>query len=286
MKKISQETKIKVWKTLLIVFLLAAIVLAIYLPLKLSGALSKIDSAEKLKEVILEFGGYSYIIFFIVQFLQTTILPIPAAVTTVAGTLLFGPWITFAISFVAVFFGSLFAFFLGKKIGRKLVIWVAGEKQTLKWEEKMAKGKFVFFLMMLLPLFPDDILCIVVGTTNMSYRFFIITNLITRPISILTTCLLGSGTIIPFNGWGIPVWIVLAVMVLLLFFLSIKYNSQIEAFVVKLGQKIGIKKKEENLEPSPALNEETNTSTESETKTSDEHEINNDGEKNERSSEK
>lgn len=242
MKQLKIETKQKIIKLSIIIFVFIILALAIYLPLQLTGTLAKIDSAEKLKEVILEFGAYSYIIFFIIQFLQTTILPIPAAVTTVAGTLLFGPWTTFGISLLAVLSGSLFAFFLGKKIGRRLVVWVAGEKTTLKWEEKLKKGKYVFFLMMLFPLFPDDILCIVAGTVNMSYRFFIITNLITRPIAIITTCFLGSGQLIPFSGWGIPVWIILVILAIIILYLSFKYQPQIEKFVVSLGVKFTNKK--------------------------------------------
>ena len=120
MKNLSKETKVKIIKTLIVLFLLTAIILAIYLPLKLTGTLEKIDSAEKLKEVINGYGVYSYIIFFIVQFLQTTILPIPAVVTTVAGTLIFGPWITICLSLSAILLGSIFSFFLGKKVGRKI----------------------------------------------------------------------------------------------------------------------------------------------------------------------
>lgn len=270
MAKIKQETKQKIIKLTIIIVALILIFLAIYLPLELTGTLEKIDSAEKLKDVILSFGAYSYIIFFIIQFLQTTIIPIPAAVTTVAGTLLFGPWITLGISFLAVFSGSLFAFFLGKKIGRRLVVWVAGEKTTLKWEEKLRQGKFVYFLMMLLPLFPDDILCIVAGTVNMSYRFFIITNLITRPISIATTCFLGSGQLIPYSGWGIPVWIVLIIICLVLFYVSYKYQSQIEKFVVNLGAKLTNKNKQaQKSEEKPLLinySEETDTDTDNEIK--------------------
>ena len=270
MAKIKQETKQKIIKLTIIIVALILIFLAIYLPLELTGTLEKIDSAEKLKDVILSFGAYSYIIFFIIQFLQTTLIPIPAAVTTVAGTLLFGPWITLGISFLAVFSGSLFAFFLGKKIGRRLVVWVAGEKTTLKWEEKLRQGKFVYFLMMLLPLFPDDILCIVAGTVNMSYRFFIITNLITRPITIATTCFLGSGQLIPYSGWGIPVWIVLIIICLVLFYVSYKYQSQIEKFVVNLGAKLTNKNKQaQKSEEKPLLinySEETDTDTDNEIK--------------------
>lgn len=265
MKKLKPETKQKLIKILIIILLIAAIVLAIYLPLKLTGALDKIDSAEKLKEIILQSGAYGYIIFFVLQLLQTTILPIPAVVTTVAGTLVFGPWITFGLSYLSIMLGSLFAFFLGKKVGRRIVVWIAGEKDTLKWEQKLERGKFVYFLMMLFPFFPDDILCLVVGTTNMSYKFFIITNLITRPIAIAATCFFGSGQLIPFSGWGIPVWIVLILIGLTILILSFKFQPQIEEFVMKLASKITRKntKNKENNEKIEEINDKNTENEES-----------------------
>ncbi|MBQ4535815.1 MAG: hypothetical protein IJA22_03195, partial [Clostridia bacterium] len=89
--------------------------------------------------------------------------------------------------------------------------------------------------------FPDDILCLVAGTTAISFRFFIITMLIARPIGILTTSFIGSGTLIPFSGWGIPVWIVLGILMIIAFYLSIKYQDKIENLVTKLGEKMGMK---------------------------------------------
>ena len=233
-----EEKKAKAIKLFIILLIFAILCLAIYLPLQLSGTLHKIDSAEKLQQVILSGGAYSYLIFFAFQFLQTTILPIPAVVTTVAGTLVFGPWITFAISLLAVLSGSLFAYFLGKKLGRKLIIWVIGKKSALKWEEKLSKGKYVYFLMMLFPFFPDDILCIVAGAINLNFRFFLISNLIARPIVIASTCFFGSGQIIPFHSWGIIVWIILIIIGIIMFYMSWRYSKQIENFVERLGQKL------------------------------------------------
>ncbi|MBO5394855.1 MAG: TVP38/TMEM64 family protein [Clostridia bacterium] len=236
-----KETKSKILRSLIVAGVLIAIVLAIFLPLYFSGALAKIKSAEELQKFILSGGGWSYAIFFTIQFLQVTFLPVPAAVTTVAGTLVFGPWITCAISFAAVMLASIFSFFLGRKVGKKLVIWVAGEKDYQKWAEKLGKGKYVFFLMMLFPVFPDDILCMVVGTTNMTWKFFLLTNLITRPIGIFCTCFLSSG-IIPFTGWWIALWVVLALACIALFVLCYKYQPQIENFILKLAHKFERKK--------------------------------------------
>lgn len=234
-----KETKIKILKLSIILVVFVLIALAIYLPLKLSGTLDKISSAEELKNIILEAGIYSYIIFFIIQFLQVVLLPIPAFATTVAGTLVFGPLLASIISLVSVVSASIFAFFIGRRFGKKLVIWILGEEDTEKWRAKLERGKYVFFLMMLFPIFPDDILCLVVGaTTTISYKFFIITNIITRPFAIFGTAYLGSGHLIPFSGWGIPVWIVLVAIGAFVFYLSIKYQPQIEDFINKLAHKL------------------------------------------------
>ena len=233
-----KETKSKIIKVVIIIVALLLIALAIYLPLELTGTIDKIDSAEELGQIIRDGGVYSYIIFVVVQFLQVTFLPLPAAVTTIAGTLVFGPWITLGLSLFAVLLGSAFAFFLGRKVGRRLVVWVAGEKDAIKWEEKLKRGKYVFFLRMLFPVFPDDILCIVAGCIGMDWKFFMVTNLITRPLSIGALCFFGSGQVIPFSGWGIPVWIVLVVLGIIAIYLSVKYQPQIENFITKLGARL------------------------------------------------
>ena len=237
-----KETKRKILRAVIVLGVLGILCLAIFLPLYFTGALEKIRSAEDLQNIIQSGGVWSYLIFFAIQFLQVTFLPIPAAVTTVAGTVIFGPWVTLGISFVAVMLASAFSFFLGRKVGKKLVIWVAGEKDYQKWSEKLGKGKFVFFLMMLLPVFPDDILCMIVGTTTMTWRFFLVTNIITRPIGIACTCFLGSG-IIPFEGWWIALWAVLAILCLLLFILSYKFQPQIENFILRIARKFERKDK-------------------------------------------
>lgn len=240
MDKFSRKKKIIRFSIIILVVLL--IFLAIYLPLKLTGVIEKIKNLQDLKNAILGYGIYSYLIFFGIQILQCTILPIPASVTTLAGVLIFGPLKTFLISIVAVLLGSLISFFIGKKLGKKVVDWVVGSDDSDKWSDFLNKGKYTFFLMMLFPFFPDDILCIVAGTTNMSYKFFITTILTTRPIVFLLICYFGSGQIIPFNSWGIPVWIALIIIMTILIILSFKYKEKIENYIIKISEKIKNKK--------------------------------------------
>ena len=71
-----KSSKQKILKISIIIAILVAIILATYLPLKLSGALDKIDSPEKLKEIILQAGAYSYVLFFVLQFFMRRVVNI------------------------------------------------------------------------------------------------------------------------------------------------------------------------------------------------------------------
>ena len=240
-KNESLNKKKKILRTLLIAAVIAAIVLAVYLPLKLTGTLDKVDSADSLKEIINGFGAWSRVIFAVLQFLQVTFLPLPAMVTTLAGVYLFGPWETTLLSIIAIMLGRLFAFFLGRKIGVPVVKWMIGKEDMEKWADILARGKYTFFLMLVLPFFPDDILCMVAGITSITWKFFIIANIVGVTIACFTICFFTSGQIIPFSGWGIPVWIVIGIALVVLFICSFKYKDKIESFVTSLGEKMNKK---------------------------------------------
>ena len=83
----------------------------------------------------------------------------------------------------------------------------------------------------------------------MSWKFFSITNLITRPIGILCICYLGSGTLIPYEGYYLIAWAFILIALVILFVLSIKYQSKIEEFVDKINNKINLKRKTKKIKP-------------------------------------
>lgn len=177
------------------VFILSiAFFVGLYYLFKSTGWLGNFESVEELKKIIQGAGFYSYSIFVLIQFLQVTILPIPGIVTTIVGVILFGPVIAFFLSLLAILLGSISAYFIGKILGIKVLNWAIGKEKTEVLQNKLKKGKYVFFLMMLFPFFPDDILCILAGVINMDFKFFLNTNLITRTIGIFSTCFLGSFT--------------------------------------------------------------------------------------------
>lgn len=215
-------------KVFFVAFSLAVIILGLYLLLYKTGLWQKINSIEKIKNIVEKGGVFSCLIFVALQILQTTILQIPAIVITVAGSLIFGKWLAFMLSFIAIMLGSVIMFWIGRKAGVKFLKFLIGEEKTNKWIKRIGECKYLFVLMMLFPLFPDDILCVVAGLSNMSFKFFFITNLIARFIGVGCTIFFATGSIIPFSGWGLIVWGLIAIFILYTFYASIKYQNKID----------------------------------------------------------
>lgn len=222
-----------IWLSILII--VVTILVIVYYIGKSYGWFTLFESKENLQSYVSSFGALAPLIFFIIQFVQVIISPIPGSLTTVAGGMLFGFGYGFLISLVAVFLGSVCAFLLGKKFGRPLVERIAGKNQIEKYMSSVSsRQKIVLFLMFLMPFFPDDILCLVAGLSAMRLPYFSILMLVSRPWGLLFSALLGAG-IITMPVWG---WIIVVIVVVILLILSIKYAPQIEERTKHLIEKI------------------------------------------------
>jgi len=190
-----------------------------------NGWFALFDSIESIQEYVSSFGIWAPLIFFFLQFLQVIISPIPGAVTTLAGGLLFGFWPAFLISTAAVFFGSICAFLLGRLFGKPLAVRIAGKETVEKYMSTVSsRQRVVLVMMFLLPFFPDDVLCLIAGLTAMRLPAFMLMVMLTRPWGLIFSALVGSGAI-SMPWWG---WAILGTIVAALFILSIKYAPQIE----------------------------------------------------------
>lgn len=212
--------------------------------------MSKFDSTEKIQAFLSKYGVFAGIIFIIIQFLQVTLIPLPAALTTVAGLALFGFWPTFLYSFIGMMLGSILAFYLGRKFGVKLIIWLFGENAYSKYVKfTQGKDKVILTLMFLLPFFPDDLLCVIAGLTDMKYWQFFIIMLITRPINILIMEGSFKGfSAIPLTGYGIPIWIAIIAVALVIAGLAFKFSDKIESALFSFFEKISSKFKRSDKE--------------------------------------
>ena len=242
--------KAKILRTILVCVIIAGIVVLGYYILNWTGVWEKINSVEKLQNIILSWGFWGRFGFVMLSFLQVTFIPLPSTVTIIAGTLIYGPLQASLLSLAGILLGSMLAFLLGKVFGRKLVVFMVGEKTCKKWVDFLTNAKYSFFIMMLLPIFPDDVLCLVAGLTNMSWTFFTLTNLIARPVGIFTVSYFGSGHLIPYHGWGLIVWAILIVLIIAVLVLAYKYQKQIENFLLRIFRS---KKKEYSIDKEEVL---------------------------------
>lgn len=217
-----------VYKFLTLLNIVAALVLVSYIALYYSGVLEKINNVEELRKFVKESGQWGILVLFGLTLLQVVVLPIPAAVTILIGVLMYGSTVSFIVSTLGTIAGSIICFLLGKFFGYRVVAWIIGDEKAKKYADFInEKGKIPFIVMLLFPFFPDDILCMTAGLTKMTFKFFIITVVFTRPVMIAFVSYFGTGDIIPFSGWGIPVWIGMFVFaVALLYFINYFINKR------------------------------------------------------------
>lgn len=227
----------KIMRLVLALLIFLCVFGVVFCILVATGTWEKINSVDKIRSVVESGGIFSFLVFIVFQILQTTILQMPAIIVTLVGVLVFGQWKAFVLSYLAVMLGSIIMFWIGRKCGRKFLHWLCGEQTAEHWINRMSHGKYLFFLMMLFPVFPDDILCVVAGVTSMSFPFFIWTNLIARGIAIACIVFFGSGAIIPYHGWGLLVWGLIIAFMAVLFYLSIKFKDKIDDFFKKFTEK-------------------------------------------------
>lgn len=221
-------------------FIISIILFAAYIGALKFGWLELFKDKQSMQEFIARYDGYAIAVFIAVQFLQVTVLPLPSTITTLAGIAVFGVWKTVLYSSIGIIAGSVFAFFLGRVFGVKLVIWICGAKMFEKYR-KLTEGKDVLLLyaMFLLPFFPDDLLCLIAGLGTMSYRSFLIMMLITRPVGALWVAGVFKGAVsIPLKGWGIAVWAVIAVATVTIFVILYRYGDEITSRLSALSCKI------------------------------------------------
>lgn len=223
--------KVALYRLIVCTLIFVDIFAVVFFALCASDLLGKINSVDALREYISGTGIWAAAIYILFCFLQVVLLPVPGSVAVAVGTAMFGPLKCSLFSFLGIVSGSIVAFAIGRIVGYKAVCWIVGKESLDKWLKKL-KGKdyLILSLMFLLPLFPDDILCFVAGMSSMTWGYFIIMIIITRAVSVFSSAY--SFELIPFTTWwGILIWIIIAALVVLSFYLVCKYYEKIDYFI-------------------------------------------------------
>jgi uncharacterized membrane protein YdjX (TVP38/TMEM64 family) len=168
--------------------LVIAAVLYLLFPL---GMVQYLTDKQRLLAVIKENQANAAFIFIGLQVLQVVAAPVPGEVTGFVGGLFFGPLWGVLYSTIGLTLGSWLAFVLARFAGRPLVETFVNPETIKRYDYVMKhKGLFLAFLMFLIPGFPKDLLCYLLGLGHMRQRDFLIVSTIGR---LLGTMLLTMG---------------------------------------------------------------------------------------------
>jgi uncharacterized membrane protein YdjX (TVP38/TMEM64 family) len=138
-------------------------------------------SSDKLSKFLQSLGPYSPAVFVLLQVLQVIAAPFPGELTGVAGGYVYGETVGFFLSTAGLTLGSWIAFELASILGRPFVERFISQEVLHKFDFLTTKtGATICFLMFLIPGFPKDYLCYLLGLSRMRLSTFLIVSVMGR----------------------------------------------------------------------------------------------------------
>lgn len=124
---------------------------------------------------------YDELVFIALQIVQVVIAVIPGEISGFIGGYLYGPFWGTLYSTIGLTIGSWLAFILAHFFGEPLLEKVVKKEVFEKFDDFMEhKGLLVSFLLFLIPGFPKDYLCYIMGVSRMPVLTFIIVSTVGR----------------------------------------------------------------------------------------------------------
>jgi len=182
--------------------LAAALVAAV---VAVDAAAPWLTDPDRLRARVGAVGPLAPLAFVTLQAAQVVLAPVPGQLLGGVGGLLFGTLSGAAYSMLGVAVGSAAVFLASRRWGRPYVERVLDPDALQRWDGFVDRtgvpGLFVLFL---LPTFPDDLLCLVAGLTDIRLRTFLVLVVVGRAPSFLAAAYagtrLGGGSLATFGA--------------------------------------------------------------------------------------
>lgn len=186
----------------------AVVVWGLFLAGLLVGPYATPDEA-RVREALEAVGPLAALAFVLAEALQVVVIPIPGQPLEIPGGYLFGFGAGMVLATVGSVAGSMIAFGLGRRLGRR---WVerrvgAGERSRFaRWLSDDERAEATIFWLMLVPIFPRDPLCYLAGMSGVRPARFAVIAALGRPVGLAPAVALGAGGVVS----GLVVQILLA----------------------------------------------------------------------------
>ncbi len=148
---------------------------------------------KRLRLFIASFGPYAAVVFVLVQGLQVVFAPIPGEITGFVGGFLFGKVWGVILSTIGLTLGSTLAFMITRSLGLRFVERIVKKEYIDKFNFFVThKGLYLTFILFVIPGFPKDSLCYLLGLTRMKLLDLVLMNAFGRLPGTLMLTLQGN----------------------------------------------------------------------------------------------
>ena len=152
------------------------------------------EEPEAVREAVTAFGPFAPLAFVLLQIVQVVVAPIPSHVLSFAAGYLFGPVWGFVYSMVGAIAGTFVALVLARRYGRPLVERFVAPEALDRFDAYLGEyGVVGVFVVFLLPGFPDDVVCLVAGCSDLDIRKILVAATLGRIPGYLVLVLSGAG---------------------------------------------------------------------------------------------
>jgi len=223
--------KNRVWlKSLIFIAAFALIVVLVYQ----TGIFQFFMDKKRLHGFIDSLGMWGFAGFIFLQVVQVVAAPIPGEATGLLGGYLYGPVLGVVLSTIGLTIGSYIAFALSRYFGRPLTERFV-DKATMERFDYLLhhKGAFLVFLLFLMPGFPKDYLCYILGLGHLTTLEFLS---IATSGRLLGTVLLTLGGTYLRNDQYLRFFSLCGVAVVIVF-LAVAYKDKLELLFRKWHEK-------------------------------------------------
>jgi len=186
---------------------------------------------HQLKAFVHSFGSYAPLAYILLQVLQVIVAPIPGGAIEFLGGYLFGVKAGFSYSMLGLMLGSWLAFSFAK-IFENIAVERFVSPETMKKFDYLIghEGVILGFLLFLIPGFPKDALCYILGLTPMKLSTFLIISTVGRVPGTLMATLQGAKA----SDEQYKILLILLGISALLILISWIYHEKIHHFVKSL----------------------------------------------------
>jgi uncharacterized membrane protein YdjX (TVP38/TMEM64 family) len=151
------------------------------------------QNRHQLTKALKSFGRCSPLIFILLQILQVVIAPIPGEAIEFWGGYVFGVWAGMFYSTIGLLLGSWLAFGIARIFEKQAIEKFVSPELRKKFDYLIGhEGVILSFLLFLIPGFPKDTLCYILGLTPMHLGIFLILSTIGRIPGTLLAILQGA----------------------------------------------------------------------------------------------